>query len=88
MEIFSKFAELIDPERNQRDWDEQIPFAFLSYLSAVHRSTGETPNMMVLGREVELPLDLMMEPVPRGEEQMNLEFCFSSYLCQLWLIHD
>ena len=60
----------IDPERNLRDWVEQIPFALLAYWSAVHRSTGENPNLMMLGREVELPLDLMIKPVPGGKAQV------------------
>ena len=68
--IVQIIAKLKDPERNQRDGDEQIPFALLAYQSTVHRSTGETPNMMMLGREVELPLDLMIAPAPGNEEQV------------------
>ena len=61
-------AKLLDPERNQKDWDERIPYALLAYRSAVHQSTGETLNLMMLGCEVELPLDLMIEAVPQDGE--------------------
>ena len=64
--IVQILAKLLDPERNQKDWDERIPYALLAYRSAVHQSTGETPNLMMLGREVELPLDLMIEAVPQN----------------------
>ena len=32
--------------------------------SSVHESTGETPNMLMLGREIEVPLDVITEPPP------------------------
>ena len=44
---------------NQKDWDEHIPFIIMAYRSAVHSSTGFTPNMMMMGREIKLPLDLI-----------------------------
>ena len=36
----------------------------MAYRSSVHESTGETPNMLMLGREIEVPLDVMTEPTP------------------------
>ena len=36
----------------------------MAYRSSVHESTGETPNMLMLGREIEVPLDLITEPPP------------------------
>ena len=64
MQIISK---LIDPDRNRDDWDEQIAYALMAYRSSVQQSTGETPNTMMLGRKIELTLDVIMEKVP-GEE--------------------
>jgi Integrase core domain len=43
---------------NQRDWDEWLPPVLAAYHSSVHDSTGFTPNYLMLGREVRLPLDL------------------------------
>jgi hypothetical protein len=45
--------------QNQRDWDLQIPFIMMAYRSAVHDSHGFTPNVMMMGRETTLPIDLM-----------------------------
>ena len=36
-------------QENQRDWDAQIPYLMMAYRSAVHKSTGLTPNMLMLG---------------------------------------
>ena len=44
---------------NQRDWDEKLPCLLMAYRATVHESTQCTPNLMMLGRETELPVDLM-----------------------------
>ena len=41
---------------NQRTWDVYLPQVMMAYRSSVHASTGQTPNRMVFGREVVLPL--------------------------------
>ena len=55
-------AKLVD--RNQRNWDKCLPLAMLAYRSAVHESTGFSPSLMMLGREIELPADLLLGKPP------------------------
>lgn len=43
----------------------------MAYHSAVHETTGSTPNMLMLGREVSTPLDLMYE-LPSDMKPSNL----------------
>ncbi|CAG2227334.1 unnamed protein product [Mytilus edulis] len=50
-EILSKYVC-----SNQKDWDEQLPWAFMAYRSSVHESTKFSPCKLMLGREIELPL--------------------------------
>lgn len=64
---------LIEPKRKQRDWDECLPFATFAYRCSPQESTGETPNMMMLGREVMLPVDLMVE-CPEIEDAVETDF--------------
>lgn len=58
---------------NHRDWDESIPFVMMAYRASQHESTGYSPNMLMLGREVTTPLDIMYDmpsswkEVPRSE---------------------
>ncbi|XP_063955630.1 uncharacterized protein LOC135154210 [Lytechinus pictus] len=59
---------LIDPGRQQKDWDEQLPFAMLAYRSSIQESTGESPAMMMLGHEISLPVDLLI-PSDQPEEE-------------------
>ena len=58
-------ATLIDPSKSQRDWDEQLPYAMCAYRSSVQEFIRDTPNMMLLGRNIELPVDLTCEK-PEG----------------------
>jgi len=45
---------------NQRDWD--ISFVMAAYRASRSESTGYTPNMLTLGREVRMPADIMYGP--------------------------
>ena len=68
---------MLDPERNQKDWEERVPYAMLAYRSAVQESTGESPSMMMLGREITLPVDISISR-PTEEETENKD-----YACEL-----
>jgi len=45
---------------SQRDWDERLPLVLAAYRASRHESTGFSPNMLFLGREVRMPIDLVM----------------------------
>ena len=42
----------------QDHWDEHLPLLMLAYRSAVHETLGVSPAMMMLGRDLTLPIDL------------------------------
>ena len=60
----------------QTDWDQFIPTILMAYRSAVHESTGYTPAQLMLGRDPNLPLDLLMERPPdsRSDAVNTTEF--------------
>ena len=49
---------------NQRDWSTLHPKLMAAYRSAVHQSTGHSQNLHILGREVNLLLDLILHFPP------------------------
>jgi hypothetical protein len=51
-------------EDNQRNWSAVLPHVMAAYRSAVHESTGYSPNCLHFGREVWAPLDVMLQPPP------------------------
>ena len=47
--------------RNQKDWNHLLPFMMMALRSAVQESTRSTPAKLQLGRELRLPVDLLLE---------------------------
>jgi len=68
----------IKVEENQRDWDECLPFITMAYRATVHDVTGFSPNQMMFGREITLPLDLMT-----GGPPCNVQLPCSSYVLEV-----
>jgi hypothetical protein len=60
-----------------KDWDEHLQLATMAYRATPHSSTGYSPNQMMLGREVLLPIDLLVGPAP-GESDTFL--CSTEYV--------
>ena len=64
LEILSKLAK-----GEPRQWDVQLPFAMASYRSSYHRIMEETPNRLMLGREVSSPVSLLILPPQHQAEK-------------------
>ena len=60
--LLDLLAKLV--KENESSWDEQLPYALAAYRSSIHRVTGETPNRLMLGREMGTPLSLLACPAP------------------------
>jgi len=54
---------------NQKDWDQWIPMFLLAYRSSKHETTGVTPAELYLGRDLQLPLDLLRGSPPVLHEE-------------------
>ena len=66
-------SKLVD--ESQINWDELLPLVILAYHSSVHESTGESPATVLFGREVTLPIDLLLGASPERVEEYQ---CCSS----------
>ena len=55
-------------EKHQNRWDEYLPYVMLAYRSSVHESTGFSPNMLMLGRELQMPIHTVV-PTPLSSKQ-------------------
>ena len=80
-------SNMIDPVKRQKDWDDQLPYATLAYRTSVQESTGETPSMMMLGRELTLPLDVIAES-PFTEEEIEESDYAEQLRMRMQLAHD
>ena len=55
-------------DENQQLWDVYLPQLTMVYRASVHSSTGVTPNKMVFGREITLPVEAFIGlPTPHTE---------------------
>ena len=53
----------------QTDWDQHIPTILMAYRSAEHEATGYTPAQLMIGRDLRLPLDLLIERPPDDQDE-------------------
>ncbi|XP_033760732.1 uncharacterized protein LOC117342645 [Pecten maximus] len=57
------------------DRDDHLPFLLMAYRASEHKSTGCTPNLMMLDREVDCPIDLMVGGAPESQTDLcTLEY--------------
>ena len=49
-------------------WDTHLNGVCFAYRASVHATTKCTPNLLMLNREIDLPIDLLMPPDPNFEE--------------------
>jgi transposase InsO family protein len=54
-------------DKNQKDWDIYVPVLNMAYRATPQESTNVTPNMLMLGREVNLPIDIIYGKPPNTE---------------------
>ena len=65
-------------DENPREWDSSIDLLMAAYRSTVHPAPGFTPNQIMLGRDVKLPIHLVY-PNPEGEKSV----CTTDYVAEV-----
>ena len=48
----------------QTNWDQLVPLAMAAYRSTPQETTGQSPNLLMLGREVNTPVELLIGRPP------------------------
>ena len=71
---------------HQQDWTDHLPKLLAAYRSAEHQSTGYSPNMLILGREVNVPLDLIIKTP--SEETIHADTYVEHHLNQFREAHQ
>ena len=64
------------------DWDDLLPPVMMAYRSSVHRTLDETPNAMLLGREVRLPMSAMVGLPPEADYDQKLATDYAADLSE------
>jgi len=84
--IEDMLSKYISP--SQKDWDELLPLLLMAYRSSEHDSTKMTPNMLMLGREVNLPADLLYPPPPGQNEKLETYQYIGKFQDKLTKVHE
>ena len=59
---------------SQKDWDEWLPLVTAAYMASPHSATGFSPNMLVLGQETAMPIDIVLgRPESEREEEQSYD---------------
>ena len=82
-DMLSKFVSA-----NQKDWDIYVPLLTMAYRATPQESTHVSPNMMMLGREINLPIDIMFGNCPSNETHIDNNNYVDSLRERLSLAHD
>ena len=56
------------------DWDRHLPYLMSAYRATMKESTSCSPNLLMLGREITLPIDLMHPPTDYHPYQCQVEY--------------
>ncbi|MCG8033357.1 MAG: DDE-type integrase/transposase/recombinase, partial [Candidatus Thiodiazotropha taylori] len=65
--------------KDQKDWDRYLPQVMMAYRSSVHASTKYSPNQMVYGKQILLPMAAVVgqpkeeNPIPMEDYVQNLQ---------------
>ena len=47
-------------DENHKNWDDCLPLVMTAYHSSIHKSTGDSPVRLMLGRDIQMPVDLVL----------------------------
>ena len=59
--------------KDQHNWDEHLPFLTMAYRATPQDSSGLTPNFLMYGRELSMPIDVMIGP-PQDQPLSELDY--------------
>ena len=76
-------SAFVNKERD--NWHEHFPYVVMAYRATVHESTKFSPNRLMLGHKTNLPLDLLVGPLPNSKKNTCYE-SMSSGLQGRWKI--
>ena len=66
---------------DQADWDMHIPYVMMSYRASEQETTGISPNRMMFGREINLPLDLLVTQTVPETRKYGTPEAYASEIC-------
>jgi hypothetical protein len=71
---------------NASNWDLYVNLLLAAYRSSPHPATGFTPNLMMLGREINIPKNILLSECSTKEpEDTDDGLCVLLMAHQIWI---
>ena len=61
-------------DTNQKDWDDHLSYVMSAYRDTQHCSTGVSPNLLMLNRDLDAPIDVMVGAPPTKHPKNWLKY--------------
>ena len=65
---------------HERDWEDHLPDVIMAYRATIHESTKCTPNSLMFGQEVRLPVDIMLGDPPNTNNYFKCHVKYEDWL--------
>lgn len=75
-------TKLVENHESEGDWEDVLPYVLMAYNSSINDTTKATPNSLVFGDEIALPIDLATEPPTDQEKDQNID-SYAQYILDL-----
>ncbi|XP_053373971.1 uncharacterized protein LOC128546713 [Mercenaria mercenaria] len=73
--------------KNQKQWDKYLPQVMMAYRASTHSRTGKSPNMLTLGREINLPMTAVIG-LPENQDPLTVDNYVQQLQNNLVLAHQ
>ena len=71
----------------QSNWTQQIPYVMMAFWTSVHESTGYTPQLLVFGEKINLPIDIQY-PSPEQPNKTDVHQFVQKKLVNMQRAHE
>jgi hypothetical protein len=68
---------------NASNWDLYVNLLLAAYRSSPHPATGFTPNLMMLGREINIPKNILLSECSTKEREGIYETLYHTAKCSV-----
>ena len=59
---------------NRDDWDDHLPYLCMAYRATPHECTSVSPNLMMFGTEINMPIDVMVGTPPHESNLCPVQY--------------
>jgi hypothetical protein len=87
-DIIAKYRTVQDADGTYKDWDRLLPVATFAYNVTKHSTTGETPFLLMHGRDPILPMELILHREDSPKEPQDIRAFRAELIRTVEALHE